>query len=239
MEKEFRRSDLIAPGKAPFTVEPDSTALVVVDMQYATASRTAGLGKTAKELGQAKADALEYRFSRIEKVAVPNIQELLDFFRKNKLRIIYLTNGSEMADYSDCLPHRRRGYESTNSTKGNREHEILDEIKPLPQECVINKTTSSAFNSTNIDAILSKAMGIKYLLFTGVSTDLCVENTARDAVDRGYQCIMVEDGCASAEERFHNTTLMHFREYFGRVETTKDVIKELSIALSKEPALKW
>ena len=75
--------------------------------------------------------------------------------------------------------------------------------------------------------ILSKAMGIKYLLFTGVSTGACVANTARDAVDRGYQCVIVEDGCASSEEIFHSATLMHFRERLGRVETTKDIIKEL------------
>ncbi len=107
MQRELRMSDLLPSMNAPFTVEPQRTALVIVDMQYATASRTTGLGKTAKEAGQAKADALEYRFSRIEKVAVPNIQKLLDFFRKNKLRIIYITNGSEMPGYSDCLPHRR------------------------------------------------------------------------------------------------------------------------------------
>ena len=220
-----------------FTLEPDSTAFVIVDMQYATASRTAGLGKAAREMGKAEADALDYRFGRIEKVVIPNIQKLLDFFRKNKLRVIYLTNGSEVPDYSDCLPHRRAGYMPRNNTRGNREHEILDDIKPLPGECVINKTTSSAFNSTNIDAILSKGMCIKYLLFAGVSTDLCVESTARDAVEHGYQCIMVEDGCASAVERFHNDTLVHFREYFGRVETTNNIIKELSDALSQRPAL--
>ena len=237
MEKEFQKGILLTSSNPPFTLEPDSTAFVVVDMQYATASRTTGLGKIAKETGKAEADALAYRFNRIENVVIPNIQKLLDFFRENKLRTIYLTNGSEMPDYSDCLPHRRSGYMPRNNTKGNREHEILDEIKPLPTECVINKTTSSAFNSTNIDAILSKVMGIKYLIFAGVSTDLCVENTARDAVDRGYQCIMVEDSCASAEETFHNATLMHFRAYFGRVETTKDVIEELSTALSQKPAL--
>ena len=230
MWKESRKND-------PSTVEPSSTAVVIVDMQYSTACRTTGAGKAAKEAG--KADAVEYRYSRIENVVVPNIQKLLDFFRKNKLRIIHITNGSEMPDYSDCLPRRGRNYESKNNTKGNREHEILDEIKPLPTECVINKTTVSAFTSTNIDMILNEAMGIQCLLFTGVSTDGCVENTARDAVDHGYQCVMVEDACVSWEEIFHNTTLTHFRERSegSSVETTKDIIKELSTALSNKPAL--
>ncbi|MBI2857469.1 MAG: cysteine hydrolase [Chloroflexi bacterium] len=233
METEAQRTASSSWEKAPFVLEADSTALIIVDMQYATASRTEGWGKhpeeVARERGQT--DALEYRFDRIEKVAVPNIQRLLDFFRKHQLRVIYLTNGAAMSDYSDCPPHRRRRYAAARSAKGNREHEILDEIKPLPGECVINKTTSSAFNSTNIDQVLSRAMGINYLVFTGVSTDRCVENTARDAVDLGYQCIMVEDGCASANEVFHNNTLMHFRAGFGRVETTEAVIAELATAL--------
>jgi nicotinamidase-related amidase len=234
MNNKLLNNDVsLASTNEPFTVEPLSTALVVVDMQYASACRTTGKGKTAIETG--RADVLEYRFCRIENVVLPNIKRLLDFFRKNRLRVIYLTNGSEMPNYSDCMPHRRRGYESRNNTRGNREHEILDEIKPLMTECVINKTTSSAFNSTNIDMILSKAMNIKYLLFTGVSTDACVENTARDAVDRGYYCVMVEDGCAGNKKVFHDANLEHFRECSGRVETTEDLIKELSYALFRKP----
>ncbi|MFC1918585.1 cysteine hydrolase family protein [Chloroflexota bacterium] len=230
MKKESLNNVLLLSKNRPFVMEPISTAFVVVDMQYATACRSAGLGRFVKEAGQAKMDSMEYRFGRIEKVAIPNIQKLLDFFRKHKLRVIYLTNGSAMSDYSDLLPYRRAFHMQWNNTRGNREHEILDDIRPLPGECVINKTTSSAFNSTNIDAILSKAMGIEYLLFAGVSTDLCVENTARAAVDLGYKCTMVEDCCASAVEEYHNAALKHFRDYFGRVETTQAVIEELSSA---------
>ncbi len=230
MKRILETNVMLSPINDPFDMEPRSIALIVVDVQYATAYRTTGMGKAAIELG--KESVLDYRFSRIEKVAVPNIRKLLDFFRKNNLRIVYLTTGSEMPDYSDCLPHRRRAYKPRNNTKGNREHEILDEIKPIPGECVINKTTSSAFNSTNIDMILSKGMGIECLLFTGVSTDNCVENTARDAVDRGFQCIMVEDGCASFDEVFHDAALRHFCERSGRVETTEDIIEEISRALT-------
>ena len=109
--------------------------------------------------------------------------------------------------------------------------EILDEIKPLPGECAINKLSSGAFNSSNIDRIL-RAMGIEYLLFMGVSTDHCVEATARGAVDLGYRSIIVEDGCATTEEASHDASLMRARRHIGRVETTEDVIKELSNALS-------
>ena len=230
MEKDYAEDFAPSLLNPSFVLEPDSTALAIIDMQYASACRTTGLGKSMKERG--REDTMEYRFGSIENVVVPNIIRLLDFFRKNKLRIIYVTNGSEMPDYSDCLPHRRAFYMAWANTKGNREHEILDEIKPLQGECVINKRTSGAFNSSNIDVIL-RAMGIKSILFTGVSTNLCVANTARDAADRGYHCIMLEDGCTTSEETLHNATLMHARRFMGRAETTDNVIKELSTALSK------
>jgi len=225
MEKDFAQD-----YAASFTLEPSSTALTIIDMQYATACRTTGLGKNMKEQG--KEDVVVYRFDRIENMLLPNITKLLEFFRKNKLSVIYITIGSELPDYSDILPRRRRFIMSANNTKGNMEHEILDELKPLPNECVVNKLTAGAFNSSNIDSVL-RAKGIKYILYTGVSTNVCVETTARDAADRGYYGIMVEDACGATIETLHNTALMNFRRSFGRVEMTEDVIAELSTALSK------
>src|SRR5262245_66681495 len=86
-----------------FALDPSRVALVAVDMQYASASRLEGLGRALKASGQ---EALgEYRFDRIEHVVVPTIQRLLDFFRQHRLRIVYLTVGSELPDFSDLLPH--------------------------------------------------------------------------------------------------------------------------------------
>ncbi len=164
MEKDSAKDlDFIQSlGNTSFLLEPSRTALVIVDMQYASGCRTTGLGKIMKEKGQEA--VVEYRFRRIENVVLPNVIKLLDFFRENELRIIYLTVGSEMPDYSDLMPYRKAFRIATNNTKGNREHEILDEVKPLPGECVINKLSSGAFNSSNIDRIL-RAMGIEYILF--------------------------------------------------------------------------
>lgn len=199
-------------------------------MQYANASRSEGQGKIAQQRGEeASAD---YRFSRVEKVVVPNITRLLDFFRKNKLRIVYITLGSEMPDYSDIPPDKRENFRMRENTKGNRANEILDEIKPLPGECVINKLTSGAFNSSNIDFVL-RAMGIKYILFTGVSTSACVEGTFRDANDRGYHCLVAEDGCGDWTQERHDSGIRSFRKW-GRVATTDDIIAELAEALSAE-----
>ncbi len=211
-----------------FTVDPRTTAFVPVDIQYGSASRNAGLGRLLASGGKDEIGA--YRFERIENVVVPNVQKMLAFFRQHQLRIIYLTVGSALPDYSDILPHKRAFTRAKNNTLGQREHEILDEIKPLPGECVINKTTPSAFNSSGFESAL-RNMGIKYCLFAGVSTNVCVEGTARDAADRGFNTVIVEDGCAATRPEYHDMTIATFPRTYGRVATTDELLAELKSAL--------
>jgi nicotinamidase-related amidase len=109
---------------------------------------------------------------------------------------------------------------------------VLEPIKPLPSELVINKTTYSAFTSTGIDQTL-RNMGITDLVFCGVGTNVCVESTARDASDRGYRCVMVEDACATYIEELHDATLLAFGLWFGRVKSADEVIKELEQGMRK------
>ena len=213
-----------------FTLEPRKTAFIPVDLQYASACRTMGLGRILKEQG--KENLGKYRFDRIEQLILPNVQKLLAFFRKHQLRIFHLTIGSETPDYSDLMPHKIPFSRAVNNRAGQREHEILDEVKPLPGELVINKTTTGAFNSSPIDSIL-RTTGIAYCLFAGVSTHMCVEGTARDAADRGYQCILIEDACGANKEEYHNAAILTFQRGYGRVATTDEVIKELESNLSK------
>ena len=113
-------------------LDPGSVCLVIVDTQYATGSRTTGLGKLLTAQGKL-ADA-EYRYSRIENCVLPNTKRLLDYFRAYDLRRVYLTYGSEVSDYSDLPGHVRELCRQTNNRVGEREHEIIDELKPLPNE---------------------------------------------------------------------------------------------------------
>lgn len=220
--------DYLADFLPDFRLEPTRTALLVVDMQYASGSRAHGLGRLLAE--QEREESGRYRFDRIEQTVVPNIQRLLGFFRPHGLRVIYLTVGSEQPDYSDLPPHMRGFAMAVNNTRGNREHEILDELRPAPGETVLNKTTAGAFSSTGLDALL-RTLGTDELVITGISTNSCVETTARDAADRGYRCVLVDDGCGSAREEFHQATLASFRRLFGRVATTDEVLSELEPGL--------
>jgi biuret amidohydrolase len=217
-----------------FTLEAKKTAFIPIDLQYASACRAMGFGKMLKEQGNEQFG--QYRFNRIEQTVIPNVKNLLAFFRKHRLRIIYVTVGSEMPDYSDIMPDKRPITKAFNNRLGEIEHEILDEIKPLPGELVINKTTANAFNSSSIDSVL-RAMGIEYCIFAGVSTQVCVSGTATDAADRGYRCIILEDASADNNEEYHNNALGAFRRFYGKVCTTAEVIAELERSLGTSPAI--
>jgi len=213
-----------------FTLDPERVALVVVDMQYASASRLEGLGRALKERGQEPLGV--YRFERIETVVVPTIRRLLDFFRARRLRRVYLTVGSELPDFSDLLPHMRAFAEAVGNTRGRRAHEIREDLAPSPGEAVLNKTTMSAFHSSGFEGLL-RSWGVEQLVLTGVSTNSCVEGTARDAADRGYRCLIVEDGCGAASLRLHDAACENFRRLLGRVDSCDAVLAELEAALSR------
>src|SRR5262245_37106416 len=224
--------DYAAQFNPGFALEPERVALVVVDLQYASASRREGLGRLLKDQGNEAQGA--YRFDRIEGVVVPAVQRLLAFFREHRLRVVYLTVGSDLPDYSDLLPHMRGMAERVGNTRGRREHEILDDILPRSGEPVINKTTMSAFHSSGFERLL-RSWGVEQLAFTGVSTNSCVEGTARDAADRGYGCLLVEDGCGAASQRLHDATCENFQRLLGRVASSADVTRELAAALARAP----
>jgi len=210
-----------------FGLDPRTVALVVVDMQYASGSRDHGLGRGLKGRGQEAFGA--YRFDRIEQTVVPTIQRLLAYFRQHRLKLVYLTVGSELPDYSDLLPHMRAFAESAGNTRGNHEHEILDALVPRAGEAVLNKTTMSAFHSTGFERLV-RAWGVEQLVFTGISTNSCVEGTARDAADRGFRCLLVEDGCGAASQTLHDATCTNFARLLGRVASSAQVLAELERA---------
>jgi nicotinamidase-related amidase len=217
----------------PFTLEPTSTALVVVDMQYASGSREYGLGRLLAQQGRL-AEA-EYRFGRIANLIIPNTQRLLECFRALEAKVIFITLGPEAADYSDAPRHLRRWFEATHNHAGNKEHEIVAELQPQANEMVFNKVTIGAFGSTGIDSYL-KANGIQAVVVTGVSTNNCVGMTAMEAADRQYGAVLVSDATGTCSDAMQEATLASFRRLWGRVMGTDEVIAELKRQASAAPA---
>jgi nicotinamidase-related amidase len=205
-------------------LDPARTCLVVVDVMYATGSRETGLGKLLAVQG--KLEEAAYRFDRIEQYVIPNTRRLLELCREHDVRRVFLTYGSEVSDYSDLPEHVRELCRATNNRAGEREHEIVDELKPWPNERVFNKLGASAFNSTALELVLH-VYGVDTLLFTGVSTNMCVEGTMRDAADRGFRCFLVEDATGGDAQETHDASVTVLQRLFGQITTTDAVLTEL------------
>ena len=207
-----------------FTLHPEDTALVIVDLQYASGSREHGLGRLLARQGRL-ADA-EYRFARIENLVVPNSRRLADAFRTRGARVVYVTYGSHLPDFGDTPIHLKDWMQAIDNRVGTREHEIVDELKPLPGELVLNKTTMGAFGSTGIETHL-RGMGIRNIVVTGVSTNNCVGMTAMEACDRQFGVVLVSDATGTCSDEMQDATLKTFRRLWGRVMTTDEVIAEI------------
>ena len=207
-----------------FMLGAQDTALVIVDLQYASGSREHGLGRLLARQGRL-ADA-EYRFARIENLVVPNSRRLADAFRSLDARVVYVTYGSHLPDFSDTPIHLKDWMQAIDNRVGTREHEIVDELKPLPGELVLNKTTMGAFASTGIETHL-RGMGIRNIVVTGVSTNNCVGMTAMEACDRQFGVVLVSDATGTCSDEMQDATLKTFRRLWGRVMTTDEVIAEI------------
>jgi nicotinamidase-related amidase len=211
----------------PFRLERGATALMPIDLQYASASRHEGFGRVLADQGRA-AEA-EYRFSRIERLVVPNTRRLIELFRRCRAPVIHVTLGCEQPDYSDAPPHMRRLFQLVGNVKGTRTHEILDELKPQGDELVVLKRTQGAFASSGIEAIL-RAKGIRQIVMTGVSTNMCVDATARGASDRGFGTVMVSDATGTCSDAMQQASMLTFGRLWGRVLSTDEVIVEMEEA---------
>lgn len=220
------------PALAPveFDIDPRRTGLVIIDMQYLDAHREYGLGRNLKENHP---EVWRYYFDLVDNRVVPNTRRLLDEFRRRQLRVIQVTLGPVLPDGSDMVKLRRptgsKGLKSLLHHVGTFEHGILEDLKPLEGEIVVNKTSRGAFNSSAFERLLLN-FGLETLIFAGVTTSACVDLTARDAADRGFKCVIVEDATAELDEVSYEATLRQFAVRWGRVWTTDETLKNLSDA---------
>ena len=182
---------------------------------YATGSREHGLGAEHGERGPDARGGLPLRPHRPAS-SCPNTLRLLEWARANDMRRVFLTYGSEVEDYSDLSPQMYDLCKATRNRKGLREHELLDVLDVRPTERVINKITPSAFTSSPIELIL-RTYGATDLLFTGVSTNMCVESTLRDASDKGFGCVLVEDATGTDAQEYHDNAILTLQRLYASV----------------------
>lgn len=198
----------------------DNTALLIVDMQYLDAHKDYGIFLKAPNKGEG---ILDYYRDRLD-IIVPNIARLQSAFRQKEMEVIQTKIASLTLDGRE----RSKGHKDKGifAPKGSKDAEILEELKPLENEIVLPKTASGVFNATAIDQIL-RNLGIENLVITGVVTNNCVENAVRDACDRGFGVIVVEDGCAAITEEIHLAAIRAMKDHFAKVKSTEEVIQLL------------
>ncbi len=207
-----------------FTFEPPRTALLVIDMQRDFVD-PGGFGEL---LGN---DVTPLRR------AVAPTRRVLDAFRRAGLTVVHTREGHR-PDLSDCPPSKRargrltvgigdKGPMGRVLVRGEYGHDIVDELRPRPSEPVIDKPGKGAFYATDLELVL-KDQGIQSLVVTGVTTEVCVHTTVREANDRGYECLVLEDCVASYFPAFQAAALAMIKAQggiFGWVSTSERLLK--------------
>jgi len=210
-----------------FGFERGTTALVIVDMQRDFVD-PGGFG-----------EALGNDVSLLRKAIAPT-RRVLAAARQAGLFIIHTREGHR-PDLSDLQPSKKaRGRLKTGIgdkgpmgrilVRGEYGHDIIDELRPRAGEPVLDKPGKGAFYATDFDAIL-KHRGMKQLVLCGVTTEVCVQTTVREANDRGYDCLVLEDCVASYFPEFQVMALKMIKAQggiFGWVGQSKDFIKAIA-----------
>jgi biuret amidohydrolase len=213
------------PG--PLAIDVDRTALVIIDMQR-DFLEPGGFGET-----------LGNDVSLLD-AAVKPCAAVLEAARRRKMLVVHTREGHR-PDLSDAPtakvergePHLRIGAKGPMGRiliRGEPGHDIVAELYPKEGEAVVDKPGKGAFYATDLHAILQNR-GIESLIVCGVTTEVCVHTTVREANDRGFKCLVPGDCCGSYFPEFHEVGLRMIKAQggiFGWVSDSSRVLKALA-----------
>ncbi|HUJ87685.1 MAG TPA: isochorismatase family cysteine hydrolase [Burkholderiales bacterium] len=219
----------VAAEPYEFEFEPRSCALMIIDMQRDFVD-PGGFG-----------EALGNDVSLLRKAIKPT-QKVLEAARKQKMLVIHTREGHR-PDLSDLPPSKKlrgrlkagigdKGPMGRILVRGEYGHDIVDELKPAPGEPVVDKPGKGAFYATDLDSMLHNR-GIRSLVVCGVTTEVCVNTTVREANDRGYDCLVLEDCVGSYFPVFQKAALEMIKAQggiFGWVSDSKRFLAGLTKA---------
>jgi nicotinamidase-related amidase len=220
---------IIDAEPAELTIDLDKTALIIIDMQR-DFLEPGGFGA-----------ALGNDVTRLQAAVAP-CREVLAAARRSGLLVIHTREGHR-ADLTDAPPMKvERGDPATRIgapgpmgrilIRGEPGHDIIPELYPIAGEPVIDKPGKGAFYQTDLELMLHNR-SIDTLLVCGVTTEVCVNTTVREANDRGFRCIVLSDCCGSYFAEFHAMGLAMIKAQggiFGSVSASKPLLRTLATA---------
>lgn len=209
-----------------FEMSPQKCALLIIDMQR-DFLEPGGFG-----------EMLGNDVSQLRRTIEPN-KGLLSGWRSAGMPVIHTREGhrSDLSDLPPAKKVRGKGAKTIGDEgpmgriliRGEAGHDIIPELYPLPSEPVIDKPGKGAFFATDLHAILQN-MGITQLVVTGVTTEVCVNTTVREANDRGYECLVPEDCVGSYFPEFQDMGLRMIKAQggiFGWVTHSSNILAAL------------
>jgi biuret amidohydrolase len=203
-------------------LDPARLALLVIDLQIDFVSPDGYLAKRGYDMTPVRA-------------ILPTVRAVIEAVRRAGGLVVYTRQGYR-ADLADMTPYerfrrRRGGLDGTGVlVRGSPGFEIVPELPVMRGDVIVDKTANGAFTYTDLEQIL-RVREIEHVLFTGCTTDVCVHSTLREAHDRNFQCLLIEDACASGDPYAH-AAAVHMVTVedgvFGAVAMATDVINGLA-----------
>ena len=215
-------------NQAPLVLAPERTALLVIDVQRYFVRPELSFGQVFERLSPG---VTEGYFARVKTTVLPNIRRLEKGFRARGMPIFFTATGTLVGNGHD-LPGWLRELDQLGLAVlgqrvwpqvGDPSYQVDDEVAPLPGEPVLIKCSSGPLASTRLDQTL-RNLGIDTVVVTGLTTDVCVTQTAREMADRGFTAAIVEDACTTLSDEMHWSALQCFNIAFGRLRTTLEIL---------------
>jgi nicotinamidase-related amidase len=206
----------------PCPIVPASTAVVLVDLQVLDASREGSQALRAQASGQW--EVFRPYFERVEQVVLPAALQLHKLANRWRMPTIFTRCRSQTASARDN-GRRFRDFQISVPPNSN-DAALLPQLRPGPEDLIVDKTTASAFWSTSLERSL-RQMGISTLLIGGVVTSGCVESLVRDACDLDFGTVLIADACADRTTALHDEAIARLDGNFAIVRTVEEIARSL------------